>query len=332
MSAQREAMGPHDVGGDFNETRAIDTVDHGMTHWEQHANALRMVITGKDLGTLDEMRRAAEDLGQRYNEIGYFEKQTEAFVIVMIERGVVTREEVDGKIEEIAARFDVPTIPLPEVKADGHSHDHDHDHDHDHPVYKEDDTGGRPNEHHLMNLAMQDLLIAQGRITADEVRQMIERFDADFPKRGAKVVAKAWADPEFKARLLADACPTIEAEMGFDEPFQAGLIAVENTQDVHNVIVCTLCSCYPRYLLGQPPTWYKSRAYRSRMVHEPRTVLKEFGTEIADDVKIRVHDSNADMRYFVIPMQPKGTEGWSEEQLEAIINRDSLVGITLPKA
>ena len=119
--------------------------------------------------------------------------------------------------------------------------------------------------------------------------------------------------------------------MGIDLEHAARVIALENTPDVHNIVVCTLCSCYPRQLMGQPPTWYKSRSYRSRVVYEPRIVLKEFGTELPDNVMVRTHDSNADMRYIVIPMRPEGTEGWSEEQLEGIISRDCLVGVTLPK-
>jgi nitrile hydratase len=143
------------------------------------------------------------------------------------------------------------------------------------------------------------------------------------------VIARAWIDAAFKKRLLNDgkaAC----AEMGVDLE-ATRLIAVENTPDVHNVIVCTLCSCYPRELLGMPPTWYKSDNYRARVVREPRSVLKEFGTVLPDHVTVRVHDSNADMRYVVVPMRPEGTKGWSEERLAEILTRDTLVGVTVPK-
>ena len=143
------------------------------------------------------------------------------------------------------------------------------------------------------------------------------------------MIARAWLDAEFKKRLLADgkaAC----AEVGIDLEADR-LIAVENTPEVHNLIVCTLCSCYPRGLLGMPPTWYKSSNYRSRVVYEPRAVLKEFGTVLPDDVTVRVHDSNADMRYVVIPMRPAGTDGWTEEQLARIATRDTLVGVTVPR-
>ena len=208
-----------------------------------------------------------------------------------------------------------------------HAHDH-HDGDHDHAPINEHDEGP-PSEYEIMSRAMQELMEEKGVITADQVRRRMEQFEEDFPYRGSRVVARAWADHQFKKRLLDDgkaAC----SEMGVDLEVDR-LIAVENTPDVHNMIVCTLCSCYPRALLGMPPTWYKSRNYRSRVVFEPRAVLKEFGTVLPDSVAVRVHDSNADMRYVVIPMRPKGTESWSEEQLAGILTRDTLVGVTVPR-
>jgi nitrile hydratase len=144
------------------------------------------------------------------------------------------------------------------------------------------------------------------------------------------MVARAWADPAYKKRLLADGTKAA-AEFGIPMG-DAELIVVENTPKVHNMIVCTLCSCYPRTVLGLPPDWYKSKSYRSRAVIEPRAVLKEFGTTVPDDITVRVHDSNADMRYLVLPMRPPGTEGWSEEKLAGIVTRDSMVGVTVPKA
>jgi nitrile hydratase alpha subunit len=208
-----------------------------------------------------------------------------------------------------------------------HDHDHAHDHDDHAPVNEHDN--GPPGEFEIMSRAMQELLEQKGVITAEQVRKRMEIFDEEFPYRGAQVVAHAWVDPAFKQRLLADgraAC----AEMGTLLEAER-LIAVENTPEVHNIIVCTLCSCYPRALLGMPPTWYKSRNYRSRVVFEPRAVLKEFGTELPDSVTVRVHDSNADMRYLVVPMRPSGTEGWSEEKLAGLISRDMLVGVTVPQ-
>ena len=314
MTGTYTSMGPHDVGGE--EAGPIDTEDHGMTHWEKHANALRMTAVAKKFGTLDELRRATEGLGARYYEIGYFERQTESLAIILAEKDLVADDALKARMEDIAARFDVPIIDLPK--------DHDH---HGKPI-KEDETGEGPNQHHLMNLAMQELLQDQNLITADDIRSKIEKFEDDYPNRGAKVVAQAWTDADFMKRLLEDANPVIE-DMGIDLEHASRIIAIENTAEVHNVIVCTLCSCYPRTLMGQPPTWYKSRSYRSRVIFEPRAVLKEFGTEIDDNVVIRTHDSNADMRYIVIPMRPGGTDNWSQEQLEVIISRDSLVGITV---
>jgi len=197
-------------------------------------------------------------------------------------------------------------------------------HDHDHP----DDERGPPSDHEVLSRAMQELLEERGVITAEQVRARMEQFDKDFPARGARVIAHAWVDPEFKKRLLADgkaAC----AEFGIDLEADR-LIAVENTPEVHNVVVCTLCSCYPRALLGMPPTWYKSENYRKRVVRDPRGVLKEFGTMLPESVTVRVHDSNADMRYVVVPMRPLQTEGWSEERLAQILTRDALVGVTIP--
>ena len=209
-----------------------------------------------------------------------------------------------------------------------HLHDHgDHAHDDHAPVTEHDD--GPPSEYEIMSRAMQEILEGKGVVTAEEIRRRMEQFEEDFPYRGSRVVARAWVDPEFRKRLLEDgraAC----AEMGIELEAER-LIAVENTPEVHNMIVCTLCSCYPRALLGMPPTWYKSRNYRSRVVFEPRSVLKEFGTILPDTVTVRVHDSNADMRYVVIPMRPAGTEGWTESELADILTRDTLVGVTVPQ-
>jgi nitrile hydratase len=210
-----------------------------------------------------------------------------------------------------------------------HAHDHgDHDHTHEAHAPVEDGREGPPSDFEIMSRAMQELLEEKGIITAEQVRARMEQFEEDLPYRGSRVVARAWVDPAFKKRLLDDgkaACTEFGIDLEADR-----LIAVENTPEVHNVIVCTLCSCYPRSLLGMPPTWYKSRNYRSRVVFEPRAVLREFGTMLPDSVTVRVHDSNADMRYVVIPMRPAGTEGWSEEQLAELLTRDTLVGVTLP--
>jgi nitrile hydratase len=204
-------------------------------------------------------------------------------------------------------------------------HDHDHDHPHAHPTAPDEHE---PHGYHqFLEVAVRELLIEKGVLTAEEIRQQIERMDGANEGRGGMLVARAWLDPDFKALALADgtaACRELGLEVG-----AMRLIVVENTPSLHNLVVCTLCSCYPRPLLGLPPDWYKSRAYRSRAVREPRAVLAEFGTSIPDDVEVRVHDSTADMRYLVLPNRPAGTEGWSEERLAALVTRDSMIGVAL---
>ena len=181
--------------------------------------------------------------------------------------------------------------------------------------------------HQILSIALKELLIEKGVITAAEVRQFIEKRDSITPANGAKVVARAWLDPAYRARLLEDG-NAAAAELGF--PITGTkLVAVENTSDTHNVVVCTLCSCYPRDLLGLPPAWYKSRAYRARVVREPRAVLREFGTELSDDVALRVHDSTADIRFLVVPQRPVGTDALDEDALAALVTRDSMIGVAL---
>ncbi len=180
--------------------------------------------------------------------------------------------------------------------------------------------------YHFLGMAMRELLIEKGVFSADEERRAIEAMEARSPAMGARIVARAWTNADYKARLLADGRPAAE-ELGA-EVTAAQLVVVESTAKIHNVIVCTLCSCYPRSMLGLPPAWYKSADYRKRVVYEPRAVLAEFGTRLADDVEVRVHDSTADMRYLVLPMRPEGTEGWSEDKLAALVTRDSMIGVT----
>lgn len=201
------------------------------------------------------------------------------------------------------------------------------DHDHTHETHASITDGHELSYYAKRALAIQSLLTEKGIITADEVRRAIEVMDSRTPALGAKVVAHAWVDPAFKSRLLADA-KTACAELGIDTGSLATLVAIENTDTVHNVVVCTLCSCYPRAILGLPPDWYKSLNYRSRVVKDPRGVLKEFGLELGQDITIRVYDSTADMRYLVIPARPSGTEDMSEEALAGLVTRDSMVGVT----
>jgi nitrile hydratase len=204
--------------------------------------------------------------------------------------------------------------------------DNDH-HDHDHPHATLPDAAERLTYYQAMEVAVRELLVEKGILTADEVRRQIEDMDGRNAGLGAKMVARAWVDSQYRQRMLTDANSAAE-EVGLDRGIYK-LVVVENTPATHNVIVCTLCSCYPRWLLGLPPDWYKSRNYRSRVVREPRAVLREFGLELPDSVTVRVHDSTADMRYLVLPLRPARTEGWSEDRLAAMATRDSMIGVAL---
>ncbi len=219
-----------------------------------------------------------------------------------------------------------------------HHHDHDHDHhDHDHgkphshphsPPAPDDDDGYDRYEV-LLQTAIRELLDEKGIISAEELHRQIDYQDSLTPAIGGKIVAKAWTDPEFKKKLLADPLKAINESFELDITTPLDLVVLENTPKVHNVVVCTLCSCYPRMLLGIPPAWYKSPDYRSRVVVEPRKVLAEFGTTLPDDVEVRVSDSTADLRFLVLPNRPAGTEGMTQEQLAALVTRDSMIGTSV---
>jgi nitrile hydratase len=213
-----------------------------------------------------------------------------------------------------------------------HDHDHDHDHDHAHPHSPPapDDDDGYDRYEVLLQTAIRELLDEKGIITADELHRQIDYQDSLTPAIGGKIVAKAWVDPEFKKKLLTDPLETINASFELDITTPLDLVVLENTPTVHNVVVCTLCSCYPRMLLGIPPAWYKSIDYRARVVSEPRKVLAEFGTHLSDDVEVRVSDSTADLRFLVLPYRPAGTEGMSEAELAELVTRDSMIGTSLP--
>ena len=179
--------------------------------------------------------------------------------------------------------------------------------------------------------ALEELLTEKGIVSAEFIDRVVEAYAQDIgPMNGAKVVARAWVDPGYKERLLADGTAAI-AELGFGGPEGGHVVAVENTPQIQNVVVCTLCSCYPWPVLGLPPTWYKSPSYRSRMVREPRAVLAEMGCSVPDDVEIRVWDSSAEVRYLVMPERPASTDGVSEEQLSAMVTRDAMIGVARPE-
>ena len=179
----------------------------------------------------------------------------------------------------------------------------------------------------LRTQALESLLIEKGLLTTEIIDEVVQQYEQDVgPLNGAKVVARAWSDPDYKRRLLEDGTAAI-AELGFGDAHGSKIVVLENTPSVHHVVVCTLCSCYPWSVLGLPPSWYKSYAYRSRVVREPRAVLREFDLELPDSVEIRVWDSNSDLRYMVLPERPAGVEDHSEEQLVALVTRDSMIGV-----
>jgi len=181
-------------------------------------------------------------------------------------------------------------------------------------------------EAQILETSVRELLIEKGVVSGEDIRRAIEAMDSRGESLGAKIVVRAWMDSEFKERLLNSSDDAIR-EFGINmSPME--LCVVENTDEVHNMVVCTLCSCYPRPILGIPPAWYKRRDYRARAVREPRAVLQEFGTELPDGKQVRVHDSNADLRYLVLPKRPAGTEDWTADQLEALVTRDSMIGVS----
>lgn len=207
------------------------------------------------------------------------------------------------------------------------SHDeHEHDHDHDHDPIESDETAVAARAR-----ALEELLVEKSVITRDDVRRRIDWLVSRSPADGARLVARAWVDPEFKRRLLEDA-RAAALELGLDPGPSPVVVALENTESVHHIVVCTLCSCYPRALLGPPPDWYKSLPYRSRAVSDPRGVLVEFGLELDDAVELRVLDSTADIRYLVVPRRPADTDGLSEDELAELVTRDSMIGVAEPLA
>lgn len=198
---------------------------------------------------------------------------------------------------------------------DHHEHDH-HDHDHQHPM---SDTA-------LRVKALESLLVEKGLVDPAALDQLIDLYETRIgPRNGARIVARAWTDPDFRAALLANGAEAART-LGYEGRQGEDMKVLENTPETHNMVVCTLCSCYPWPVLGLPPVWYKSAPYRARAVNDPRGVLEEFGVRLADGVGIKVWDSTAEMRYMVLPMQPAGTEGWSAEQLEELVTRDSMIG------
>jgi nitrile hydratase len=211
--------------------------------------------------------------------------------------------------------------------SDGHHlHEHDHDDD-DHPGEHDAPLSGPA----LKVKALESLLVDKGFVDPTALDELIDTYETKVgPRNGARVIARAWTDPAYKARLLTNGGAAI-AELGYRGRQGEDIVVLENTRDVHNVVVCTLCSCYPWPVLGLPPVWYKSGPYRSRAVIDPRGVLREFGLELSDDVEVRVWDSTAELRYLVLPQRPPGTEGKTEAQLAELVTRDSMIGTAVVK-
>ena len=197
----------------------------------------------------------------------------------------------------------------------------DHDHVHDHDEFHD------PTDSEVRAKAVESLLAEKGLLSTGAVDDIVDQYENDVgPMNGARVVARAWTDPKYKRRLLVNGGDAV-AELGYGDEHSARLVVVENSPDVHNVIVCTLCSCYPWSVLGLPPAWYKSEAYRARVVKEPRAVLSEFGLDLDDLIEVRVWDSLSELRYMVLPERPEGTDHLTEEELAALVSRDAMIGV-----
>lgn len=314
--------GPHDIGG-LPPFDPVDRAEHALAHWEKEADAIRMLLgdaTRRILLT-DETRVAQETLDDAtYWRLAYYERWITALQRILVGKGIVSAAELD------AARARLVEAGLHKVPpAAHHDHDHDHGHDHDHAHPFQPDDEGEAVEispERLTGLAIRELLLAKGVITANEIRAQIELMDSRGTHLAVPAITRAWTDPKYRARLLENANEAL-LEVGTD-PGATPIMVVANEPDLHNVIVCTLCSCYPRTVLGRPPAWYKSRAYRSRMVAEPRAVLAEFGCVLPEGVRVRVHDSTAELRYLVLPLPPAGA---SAAALAEAVTRDRLIGV-----
>jgi nitrile hydratase len=325
---------PHDVGGRHDGPVAAE--EHDYAHWEKEADAIRMLLSDskRRFFSIDESRRVQEQLDDAtYWGTPYYERWILAFSTLLIDKGVLPLAAIEAEEARLRAAGEDRVEGTAAGAHANHDHDHDHDHDHghdhddDHPYQEDHDAHVEIlSPLRLRGVAVRNLLLAQGVLTATEIRAEIERMDSRGPHNGARVVARAWTDPGFAARLAADAGSAVQ-ELGLAKG-ETVLTALFNAPGVHNLVVCTLCSCYPRSVLGRPPAWYKSRAYRARAVRDPRGVLAEFGTDLPEGTAIRVHDSNGELRYLVVPERPAGTEGWDEERLQQLVTRDSLIGVT----
>lgn len=328
-----EARRYHDIGGQPDD-RPVPRAERTLFYWERQCAALRVLMGAAGLVPLDELRHTFETFGAPlYDELSFFERMLTSMTLILQRKQVLTEAELQaqqaaikarwaaepGWLSRLAERADDPCAPASSSMPDPY--------------------GGRgylpaadaaPSAAEFRTLALADLLVARGLLTPDALRAAIERIDAPQPAWGARIVARAWVDDAFRRAIVADgrvACDT------FGIPFRDGRLAVlENTALLHHVVVCTLCSCYPRNLLGQPPAWYVSKPYRTRTVREPRAVLAEFGLVLPQHVQVQVVDSTAELRYLVLPRRPDATAGLDEAALAGWVTRDCLIGVALPRA
>jgi len=328
----------HDVGGridspGWGDASAVDRRERTLFYWERQCAAIRVLLGAQGIVPLDELRDGFESFGEAlYHDLSFFERMLTSMLGILDRKAVVAADEVDRMVAELkglhdaspgwlATRVDRTSDPCADAAAT-----------------VTDPYGGRgylpaadcpPSSSEWRTLALAELLERRGLLSRDQIRVAIERIDAPKPAWGARIVAKAWQDPDFRQAAIADGRVACE-EFGISFP-DGRLAIVESTPQVHCLIVCTLCSCYPRNLLGQPPAWYVGKPYRTRAVREPRAVLGEFGLELPESVRVDVYDSTADLRYMVLPLKPSGAEGLDEATLATIVTRDCLIGVAVPK-
>lgn len=308
--------GQHDLGGE--SAGPVDMAERPPRFWEKRMEVMRDNIARRihPVMRVDEMRRAIEDLPEaQYKLLGPYQRKVLAIRNVLVEKGVLSPDALEKRRTEIGEERR-QYFEAQQIETAQHAHDHDHHHELGTDVV---------DEYEFLSEAMIELLIEQNLLTADDIRRGLERAEMASPYVGARIVAHAWNNESFKKNLLLDGKAAL-AGIGITA-LETQIIVHENTERVHNMVVCTLCSCYPRSILGSPPAWYVGKAYRARAVREPRKVLAEFGMFVPDEIEIRVHDSNADMRYLILPKRPRGTDDWNEDDLARLVTRDSLIGV-----
>ncbi len=307
----------HDLGG-LGEG-SVDPSPHQPSLFDKRVDALMMLLVAPPnrFFTVDAQRRAQESLpADEYKNLEYYARWIRAIATLLVETDRLSQGKIDARVAVVRERFSADHENGRALEVPQHDHDHA-------PIQ---DEHRLPHEHEILEEAIRELCIERGFVTASEIQQQIDQMDSRTPSQGSALVARAWSDAAFHQAVMADAKAAAES-MGIDLTGSPAIQAVQNTPEVHHMVVCTLCSCYPRMLLGVPPSWYKSRAYRARAVSEPRAVLAEFGTVFPDTVEIRVVDSTADLRYLVLPLRPAGTDGWSADNLARLVTRDSMIGV-----